>query len=144
MLPWWTVFFKNIKKILRPLTYIYTKYKQNLNKYLNVETDLEDLWQLPEPGALGQQKWWRALTSDRIQVQFEPDGADLRNGWTNVLEDTHQTHNIKLLYDAWPTRNQQLLVTKHVMRNKVTPNAHRNFSPRPNAALICKRHLNSM
>lgn len=67
---------------------MFNKVKKK-KEYLNADTNLEDVWQLPEPGALGEQQWRRALTSDRVQVQFEPDGADFRNGWTNVLKETY-------------------------------------------------------
>lgn len=35
---------------------MHNKVKEFKKKNLNAETDLEDIWQLPEPGALGQQQ----------------------------------------------------------------------------------------
>lgn len=47
---------------------------------------LEDLRQLAETGAFGEQQRGRALAGHMVQVELEPDGADLGDGWADVLQ----------------------------------------------------------
>lgn len=73
--------------------------------------NLENLRELPKPGALGEQQRGWALTGNVIQVEFEPDGANLRNGWADVLEDRQYQSIIKQNINLHPTISSDKIKT---------------------------------
>lgn len=57
--------------------------------------NLEYVWQLAQPGSFGEQQRGGALAGHVIQVQLEPDGADFRDGWANVLRGTKRRDGVR-------------------------------------------------
>lgn len=64
------------------------------------QAHLENVGQFSKSGALGEQQRWRALAGHMVQVQLEPDGAHLRDGWANVLQGKTHTHT-KIIHQTF-------------------------------------------
>lgn len=62
-------------------------------------TNLEDVGQLAQPGAFGEQQGGGALAGHVVQVQLEPDGAHLGDGRADVLQA--QTQHLLFLLQSW-------------------------------------------
>lgn len=62
------------------------------------EAHLEDLRQLAEAGAFGEQQRRWALARHMVHIELEPDGADLRDGRTNVLQAKHKQTDARLTH----------------------------------------------